>query len=126
MADQPSRGFAALGPCEVGPSLKTSKGRSSRVQRFDSTKGYPGEGPVVPFWSPLLDGNVKNQSLQRYAAELRHFVEFVRERLLRGLFRLLRGKRAGGGRRHDGNAPLRHASVPGWELLKQVGKDDVT
>ena len=81
MADQPSRGFAAPGPCELGPSLKTSKGRSARVQRFDSTRGYPGEGPqLVPFWSPLLDGNLKDGSRQRYAVEVRHFVEFVRDR----------------------------------------------
>ena len=81
MADQPSRGFSAPGPCELGPSLKTSKGRSARVQRFDSTRGYPGEGPqLVPFWSPLLDGNLKDGSRQRYAVEVRHFVEFVRDR----------------------------------------------
>ena len=66
MADQPSRVSVGPGPCELGPSLKTSRGRSSRVQRFDSTKGYPGEGPLVPFWSPLLDGNVKDNSRKRY------------------------------------------------------------
>ena len=80
MADQPSRGFTTPGPCESGPSLKTSKGRSARVQRFDSTRGYPGEGPLVPFWSPLLDGNLKNTSRTRYEVEVRNFVEFVRDR----------------------------------------------
>ena len=39
MADQPSRGHAAPGPCESGPSLRTSTGRSSRAQRFDNTAG---------------------------------------------------------------------------------------
>ena len=37
MADQPSRGRAAPGPCESGPSLRTSTGRSSRAQCFDNT-----------------------------------------------------------------------------------------
>ena len=80
MADQPSRGLAAPGPCEAGPLLKTSTGRSARLQRFDSTKGYPGEGPLVPFWSPLLDGNLKDSSRKRYEVEVRNFVEFVRDR----------------------------------------------
>ena len=73
IADQPSRGSVAPGPFELGPSLKTSRGRSSRVQRFDSTKGYKGylgEGPLVPFWSPLLDGNVKDNSRKRYVVEV--------------------------------------------------------
>ena len=80
MADQPSRGFAAPGPCELDKLTKTSKGRSARVQRFDSTKGYPGEGPLAPFWSPLLDGNLKDSSRKRYEVEVRHFVGFVRDR----------------------------------------------
>ena len=37
-------------------------------------------GPLMPFWSPLLDGNLKEASRRRYEVEVRHFVEFVRDR----------------------------------------------
>ena len=44
LADGPSRGlrYPSVAPETLN---KASKGRSARVQRFDSTKGYPGEGP---------------------------------------------------------------------------------
>ena len=73
MADRPSRGSARPGPCDH-ESHDWKKGR--RLGEADK----PGPGPLQPFWTPLLDGNIKAQTLTRYDAEARHFIAFVRDR----------------------------------------------
>ena len=73
MADAPSRGRATPGPCLPPP-------RRVYPQRdFDSTLGYPGEGPPPQFlWSPLLDGRVSAATLDtRYRPAVQAFVQFV-------------------------------------------------
>ena len=75
MADRPSRGSARPGPCvEEGAGHDWKRGK--RLGEAEN----PGPGQLQPFWTPLLDGNVKAQTLTRYDAEARHFIEFVRER----------------------------------------------
>ena len=75
MADRPSRGSARPGPCvEEGAGHDWQRGK--RLGEAEN----PGPGQLQPFWTPLLDGNVKAQTLTRYDAEARHFIEFVRER----------------------------------------------
>ena len=69
----PSRGKATPGPCLPPP-------RRVYPQRdFDSTLGYPGEGPPPPFlWSPLLDGRVSAATLDtRYRPAVQAFGQFV-------------------------------------------------
>ena len=91
MADQPSRGSTAPGPCESGPRVERAARVPPRRSARDSALGKAsranrdGDGPadrgrLAPFWSPLLDGNLKDSSRKRYEIEVRHFVEFVRDR----------------------------------------------
>ena len=91
MADRPSRGSTAPGPCESEPRVERAVRVAPRRPARDSARGKksrantdgdgpPGHAPLQPFWSPLLDGNVKDTSRKRYEIEVRHFVEFVRDR----------------------------------------------
>ena len=91
MADRPSRGSTAPGPCESDPRVERAGRVAPRRPARDSALGKasrantdgdgpPGHAPLQPFWSPLLDGNVKDTSRKRYEIEVRHFVEFVRDR----------------------------------------------
>ena len=91
MADQPSRGSTAPGPCESTPRVEPAVRGAPRRSARDSARGKKSRansdgdgpadrGPLAPFWSPLLDGNLKDSSRKRYEVEVRHFVEFVRDR----------------------------------------------
>ena len=82
MADQPSRGGRAPGPClpvaEVRPRGSGQGGYAG--QRIgEAKKPGPGVPAAALFWSPLLDGNAGEESLRRYATEVRKFCEFVRD-----------------------------------------------
>ena len=84
-ADRPSRGSATPGPCDGGPRLpvqvawRLKRRVGYRGQRVGEAS-HPGPSPLQPFWTPLLDGNVKAASLVKYDAEVRHFIAFVRDR----------------------------------------------
>ena len=85
MADRPSRGSATHGPCDgelrspVHVAWRLKRRVGYRGQRVGEAS-HPGPSPLQPFWTPLLDGNVKAASLVRYDAEVRHFIAFVRDR----------------------------------------------
>jgi len=91
MADRPSRGDRAPGPCLPEPAVRPrgrGQGGFAGIRVGEAKK--PGPGPprarsvpplsiVNAFWTPLLDGNISVETRRRYAAAVLDFLGFVRD-----------------------------------------------
>ncbi len=85
MADRPSRGASAPGPC-VAPAVVVRPrgvGQGGYAAQRVGEQSHPGPGPggrplSLSFWSPLFDANIGDASRERYAKAVHAFISFVR------------------------------------------------
>jgi hypothetical protein len=83
MADRPSRGDFAPGPCLPEVVRPRGLGQGGYAGQRVGEQKHPGPGSgglpsSFSFWSPLFDANIADETSRRYAAAVRSFVVFCR------------------------------------------------